>query len=283
MAEVLLFDHIGKTAGSTIRHVLWRVYGHEAVFTSTVVGQHQERIAALTGLLDTERPAVSVIVAHTGYGLHGRLPQRHRYRLFTLLRDPVERTLSNYYFEIQKGRLPASVSLVEWLERDVERAYNVQTAFLGGLAVAVHLDGRVLSRDCFTDDLLARAREALDAHEVVGLAERFDESLLLLGQAFGWPIRQMRYFEANRGRLRARRAGPTAEELEAVRAANRLDAALYDYARARFEAQLRERLPDVDARLDALARANRFYALSAPGLRRQLGRRARRALHTLRS
>jgi hypothetical protein len=281
MAEILLFDHIGKTAGSTIRRVLWQVYGFERSFQSTVIGEHVARYHELCTRLDTEYPSVSAIVAHTGYGLHERLPQRHRYRLFTLLRDPVQRTLSHYYFEIQRGRLSASVPLVEWLEQDLERAYNVQTAFLGGLAIEQHLDGRPLTKDRFTEGLLECAKASLHAYEVVGLTERFDESLLLLGRTFGWPIRKMRHFEANRGKLRTRRSGPTPEELGAVRAANRLDIALYDYAAGLFEAQLRERLPDAAAQRRALEKANRLYALSAPDLRRRLLKRARHAVRSL--
>src|SRR5690606_19640550 len=155
------------------RYILWRIYGYDRVFVSTVVGKHQARIAKLGPLLDAEPPARSVVIAHTGYGLHERLPERHRYRLFTLLRDPVQRTISSYYFEVQKGRLPASVSLPEWLERDLSRACNVQAAYLGGLALQEHLDGRPPTRADFDDALLERAKAALRAHEVVGLTERF--------------------------------------------------------------------------------------------------------------
>lgn len=281
MADVVLFDHIGKTAGSTIHRVLWRVYGRKRVFMSTIVGTHQERIATLRDGLDTPRPSVAAVIAHTGYGLHERLPPQHRYRLFTLLRDPVQRTISNYHFEIQRGRLSASVSLTDWLDQDLSRAYNVQTAFLGGLALQQHLDGRALRKEDFTDDLLERAKAALRAHEVVGLTERFDEGLLLLSDAFGWSSRETCYVRANRGKRRARRASPTPEEIEAVRRANRLDAALYDHGRTLFETQLAARIPDVEDRLRDLRQRNRIYALSVPNLRRRLRRRAGRAARAL--
>jgi hypothetical protein len=279
--RLFVFNHIGKTAGSTMRQVLWHVFDGRRVFMSTVIGTHADRIAELRQRLEMPRPGVDAIIAHTGYGVHERLPQVFHYQLYTMLRDPVERTLSQYYFEIQKERLPASVSLMEFLERDLHRAYNVQTGFLGGLHVREHLDGLSLTKDLFDDALLERAKAALHAHEAVGLTERFDESLLLLGQAFEWPLTKLLYVRKNAGRLRPRRPALTEEEQAAVRAHNRLDLELYAYATELFEAQLRERVPDAETRLRTFRRLNamysRWYPVAHPPAQ-ALARAARRVL-----
>jgi hypothetical protein len=257
--RVFVFNHIGKTAGSTMRQILWHVFDGSRVFMATVIGTHVERMAELRTRLTAPKPDVDAIIAHTGYGVHERLPDGFDYRLYTMLRDPVERTLSQYYFEIQKERLSASVSLLEFLERDLHRAYNVQAGFLGGLHVQEHLDGLELRRDLFDEDLLERAKANLRTHDAIGLTERFDESLLLMGQAFGWPLTQLLYVRKNAGTLRPKRPVLTDEEREAVREHNRLDLALYAYAQELFDEQLRTQVPDAEARLDRFQRLNRMY------------------------
>ena len=269
--RIFVFNHIGKTAGSTMRQVLWHVFDGSRVFMSTVVGTHVDRMEELRERLSLPKPDVDAIIAHTGYGVHERLPQSFDYRLYTMLRKPEERTLSQYYFEIQKGRLPASVSLMEFLETDLGRAYNVQTGFLGGLHVQDHLDGLNLTKELFDEALLERAKASLRAHDSIGLTERFDESLLLLGETFGWPLTQLLYVRKNTGKLRPKRPELTEAEREAVRASNRLDTELYRYAVEHFEQQLREQVPDVEARLRRLQRLNamynRWYSVAHPSIR----------------
>jgi hypothetical protein len=283
--DILIFNHIKKTAGSTLRHVLFDVYGGRRVhslyaYSGAHFATFAEHMAYLTETLAPAEPKVSAIASHAGFGVHERLPQRHRYRLFTMLRDPVQRTISIYHFVIQNGTYPPDTTLDAVLE-DTERVFNTQTADLGGLMVRHTLDGEPLRREDYDDALLERAKANLLAHDLFGLAERFDESLLLAGEVLGWPARKLTYATVNVGKVRRTRPPLTPDEIERIREHNRLDLALYAFAQEHFERRLRERLPDVAARLRAFERANRLYALSAPNLRFRLRQRAGRAARTL--
>lgn len=283
--DILVFNHIKKTAGSTLRHVLFDVYGGRRVhslyaYPGAHFATYAEHMAHLEQALAPEQPKLSAIVSHAGYGFHERLPAQHRYRLFTVLRDPVQRTISIYHFVIQNGTYPADTSLEAVLE-DTERTYNTQTADLGGLMVRATLDGRPLRHEDYDEALLERAKANLLRHDVFGLAERFDESLLLAAAVLEWPRRKLPYATLNVGKVRQKRAPLMPEQIARIRDHNRLDLALYAFAAEHFERLLRERLPDRAERLRAFERANRLYALSAPALRTRMRVRAGRTARAL--
>src|SRR5262245_13055450 len=98
MSEVILFNHIPTTAGSTMKHVLWRAVGGDRVFFSVTIGKHRENVATIVEKLDRPLQAPCAVVAHTGVGLEERLPARHRYSRFTVLREPVQRTISEFFY-----------------------------------------------------------------------------------------------------------------------------------------------------------------------------------------
>jgi hypothetical protein len=192
--DVIVFNHIEKTAGSTMRHVLFRAIGSDHLLFSFTPREHARRIQEIAAELDRPLNTRYAVVAHTGYGMRDRLPGRHDYSEFTILRDPIERTVSRYFYghDIQKrglgGGLASDVSIESFLGENILHSFNNQTAFLGGLWARHHLDGEELRRDQFDRELLEQAKRNLASHEVVGLTERFDETLLLLRDAYSWPM-----------------------------------------------------------------------------------------------
>ena len=285
MAEIFVFNHIKKTAGSTLRHVLYGIYGGRQVhsiyaYPTARIPTYGEHIAYLQKRLSDPQPDLGAIISHAGYGFHERLPDQHRYRLFTVLRDPIQRTISIYHFARQNGSYPQDTPLDVFLQ-DTERAYNTQTADMGGLMLAENVDGQPLQREDYDEALLERAKANLLAHDVFGIAERFDESLLLAADVFGWPQRKLPYVQLNVGTVRKARPPMTSAQLDLIREHNQLDLALYAFATERFERVLQERLPDYPERLRAFDRLQRLYAFSAPRVRARIRAKAVHAAHAL--
>jgi hypothetical protein len=283
VSEVILFNHIPKTAGSTIKHVLWRAVGSDRVLHSLAHGAHRERIAVITAQLDRDLDGPYAVVSHVGCGVERWLPRRHIYPAFTFLRDPEQRVVSRYWHyraaPHRAGDAERLMSLEEWVERKTLHSFNAQTAFLGGLWARHHLEGVPFERSQFDERLLAEAKRNLESHLVVGLTERFDETLLLLRGAFGWPLRKTAYRRANSGPAPRRRASLSAGERAAVLASNELDADLYRFGRELFESRLAARMSDRDRRLRSFRRLNRaygrvFYPMTLPA--RTLARAVRR-------
>jgi hypothetical protein len=173
---------------------------------------------------------VRLIRGHFDLSIGRLLPADTRF--FTLLRDPVERAISHYYHYRRKTADPVHAlamqsTLAEWVSAcGLVEMDNGQTRRLAG----------EMSLPCgqVTPQLLERAKRNLAGRfAVVGLTERFEESLILLHRAFGWPL--YRIDSRNVGSDRPPRAGVNEETLEVIRKHNRFDLELYRFGAALFE------------------------------------------------
>jgi hypothetical protein len=90
-----IFLHIPKTAGSTLSEIVLRQYKPRQV-----IWLRQPRIAdsaaEFANLPDERKRAMRFILGHVGYGLHELTPNRCTY--VTVLREPVDRVVSYYYY-----------------------------------------------------------------------------------------------------------------------------------------------------------------------------------------
>lgn len=251
----LVFVHIPKTAGTALMRVIEREYEGEPIFT--FYGDTAARVELLRSMPLEQRRRLRVVAGHVGFGVGRLLPGRNGYAV--LLRDPVDRIVSHYYYTRSQSRDPMhdrALDGVESLEDYVcSSAFaplvnNGQTRLIGAASVAAGSPADT--------EALAAAKAVLDRSDVVvGLQERFDESLLLFIEAFGWGLPAYR-------RVNVTPQRPSVAELppgtvEVIRERNRLDVALYEYARARLERDLAA-LPDLGERLETLRLAGRYRA-----------------------
>lgn len=108
-----------------------------------------------------------------------------------------------------------------------------------------------------TEDILEMARENLQAHfAVVGLTERYDETLLLLKKAFGW--RNVFYARQNVTARRPRQAELPPTTLDLIAQHNQLDRELYRYAVTLFEESVRQQGPSFAREVERYQAANRL-------------------------
>jgi hypothetical protein len=95
---------------------------------------------------------------------------------------------------------------------------------------------------------------------VVGLTERFDESLILLKRTLGWQQWPF-YVPANVTQKRPQRQHLDTKTTHLIRAANQLDLDLYHFAQAQFEARLQQQDGSFQKELETFQRLNKVYAL----------------------
>ena len=221
--ETVIFLHIGKTAGSTMRQVLKRQFPSSQTITVRARRRpREETLADFARLPEAERLRPRLIMGHTVFGLHEHVPRPCRY--VTMVRDPVRLAISQYRYVL---RTPGhrhhdqaqGMSLEEYVESGLALEMdNSQTRAIAG-------DVGTRYREC-TPEMLETAKRNIAAHFAwVGVTERFDESVVLLERTFGW--RDVRYVSAN---VHRGAAPPTDAELELVRNANPLDLDLYAHA-----------------------------------------------------
>jgi hypothetical protein len=252
MNETVIFLHIGKTAGSTMRQILKRQFPSSQTLTVRARRRpREETLADYARLPEAERLQPRLIMGHTVFGLHEHVPRPSRY--VTMLRDPAKLAISQYRYVL---RTPGhrhhdqaqGMSLREYIESGLALEMdNSQTRAVAG-------DIGTPYRGC-TPEMLETAKRNLAEHFAwVGITERFDESVVLLGRTFGWP--DVRYVSANV----ARGAAPPSEsELELVRRSNHLDQELYDHCYRLLDERIAGEPGFADA-LEEFGQANARYA-----------------------
>lgn len=225
----IIFLHLPKTGGVTLRRTLKWKYAPEMLNFETLTKPAE----SLGEVPLSERRNLRVLTGHLHYGVHDYIPQRCEY--ITLLREPIARVVSYYYYILGHAKhwrhaelVRSGMSLNEFVRTSAERGVeNDQTRMLSGRG-AGELDAGTLGRKA-----LDEAKRNLESFLVVGLTERFDESFILIRRALGWKFPL--YVTANVS-TRPKPASETAVEL--IRERNQLDLELYEFACGLFSAAI---------------------------------------------
>lgn len=242
--DLLAFVHIPKTAGTALNAILDREYFPDETYEVMMRGMSLARpkptilpspaisfskIYRLKSALNRPR-RVRLIRGHFDLSLSKLLPPDTRF--FTLLRDPVERAISHYYHYRRQATDPIHPlalrsTLTEWVSTcGLVEMDNGQTRRLAG--------GINLPCGEVTEQMLERAKSNLARNfAVVGLTERFEESLILLHRAFNWRLNG--FAAHNVGNNRPRRTDVGEDTVKVIKDCNRFDSDLYQFAAARFE------------------------------------------------
>ena len=252
----LVFLHIPKTAGTTLHRIIERQYPAESLYS--IGWTEDESVAALRQMSEAQQTRICMVRGHMAFGVHEYLSGPVTY--FTVLRNPIERVISYYYFvrskpdhylydEISAGEM----TLAEFVERHGHIMLdNAQTRMLSGRWREPAFGG------CTSEHLAMAKRNLREHFAVVGLAERFDETLLLLKRTFGW--RNVFYTRQNLTRNKPPSSSLPTATLALIAEVNQLDAELHHYARALFQALIRRQGPTFPAELAKFQRTNRLIS-----------------------
>lgn len=248
-----LFMHIPKAGGTTLRSIVDAQFGPEKVLTYYNQNSRQ-LLDNLPYVLRDERRSYAALIGHFSFGVHEGLHRPGRY--VTILREPVARGVAAYFENVktypERFAKPdgSLMTLSEVLEEQREHFSNQQVKMIAGTIESAPADEGTLE---------VAERNLRDRFDVVGILERFDESVLLMSKRLQW--RGCVY-----GRLNVRKSNPVveAEAIETLRRINVLDSALYGAALKRHEEAAAGGGPLFDAALvelkAAIARHSAPYA-----------------------
>ncbi|WP_439598345.1 sulfotransferase family 2 domain-containing protein [Falsiroseomonas sp.] len=251
-----VFLHVPKTAGSTLRTVLSRQYGARHVLYFDLGAGDPRPMAEVLGELRARVGPrdIRLFTGHQYLGLHEALREPCLY--FTLLRDPVERALSEYFYAFS---YPHHAQREEILSGALGPMDFLTSRHRRGDDQARQIAGR--SQRPLLEAALANLHHAVAA---VGIAEDFDRSLLLIARRLGWapPVHVARNVTRLAPEQAALRAAAR-RQAESHRGLFAIDQALHDAARARLAADCAAEGPDFEPALAAFRRCQAALAEGA--------------------
>jgi hypothetical protein len=244
---LLIFLHIPKTGGTTMWPILERLYGAEQVMR---VNQEKRRgysiYDAARDFLQEHAYDYSVVGGHfRSFAVHTATDRPCRF--IAVLRHPVKRIISNYFFIKRKPHhwRRQRFEEIDNLEEGVELMQsNHQVRCLADLPKDVEVTEA---------DLETAKRNVAQHFAGIGLTERFDESLILFQQALGWSTP---YYFATKNAAQERPQVPD-DIMQTIRERNALDLALFDWVNQRMDEQIAAQGESFQSALRTLKRANR--------------------------
>lgn len=234
---VVVFVHLPKTGGTTLKWIITEQLGADRVF-DVRRGPIRNRLEELAQMSPQERGRYDAVIGHMPFGV-GRLLERPCLYV-TLLRDPVERVVSDYFFVRRAQDHPLHAKIVSGqLDLAEFAATHVDNMMVRRLddfdllgSESYWVERR---REPASGDMLEQALSNLRDCHVVGLCERLEDSVFLMCRKLGWPLRPVPVLNRTDERPSLDRIDPAV--LETIRGRSVADRALYDAARSRFEAE----------------------------------------------
>lgn len=237
-SPLIVFQHIRKTAGTSIRHAMeGNLRGTRRIFLDAPKQNSDEDIrgwyeSVWSRLRIGERARVAAVASHSANYLL-EVADRPT-RAFTMLRDPIDRVLSRYHFFGREKRW----SLPEYYAASTPGDANPE--FFNGAARSIlepHYDmtqfPATIGPPIDADVWRSRLWTIISKHYVIGLQDRFIESMRLFGREFGWTRLLVPAMRVNATRPLAHELSQ--EELATISAANWLDVELFAHATAAFD------------------------------------------------
>ncbi len=223
--EDIIFLHIPKTAGTTLRSLFFEQYKY-LKSEETYEVRRLDDLNHFWSLNESEATKIKLILGHCRYGVHYKFSRPFKY--VTFLRSPVTRSLSSYFFTrwdknnfYQQMILSEKISATDYLcSGRFPWEENNQTKLIAGV--------ENLSEPC-TEQIYQRAIHNLTENFIhVGIVEAFQESLNELSKKLSW----LDYKSLNLNVTpKAAKSQPISEpEFQKIQDINFYDQKLYEYS-----------------------------------------------------
>ena len=253
-SNMLIFLHIPKTAGSTLHYLFSKRYKRTY---SLFAGSHSdEEVEKLRSISHQKRCEIDLLKGHMPFGLHEYLPRPARY--FTMLRDPVKRVVSQYFYikNNKENPLHDEVMSNNWTVGELIKSEisvglnNGQTRWLTGDLKAVPF-GEIGAQH------LDQAIDNLNNHFIsVGINEMFDQSILVLSGKLSW--HKLPYYV--RMNTNKNKSDVSEEDIEIIKHYNKYDIKLYQHGLQLLQNEI-DSIPEFDRMFRKFQKRNNYYSI----------------------
>ena len=192
--ERYFFVHVQKTAGTALQQRLRTQFPDEAIYPDESDGRPPNAVLVVEDLVERyrlRRDDIRVITGHFPLATTEVLRREFgdEFRTFTVLRDPVERTLSYLRHHRKLSAADRDLPLEAIYEDDFRYHGLIHNHMVKMLALTPEeMIAGVLTRVDFTPEHLERAKAALETVDVVGVQEEFEPFCDALADRFGWDL-----------------------------------------------------------------------------------------------
>lgn len=255
-ASTLFFLHLPKTAGTTLNRILEANFDPEAVLSV----YSREELDHFQKLTTDELKRIRVIQGHMLVIDYKALLHNPELNVFTFLRHPVDRLLSEYFFlknwpnhHLYHFLNRHDVGLEEYVtsrcKELVYRGKNFITRILSGMSFGP-------LENC--QEALFTALDHLNRRFLMfGVMERFNESLLLLKRLAGLESVCYELHNVHVKRPGREQVGP--DLIEVIEEHNQLDMELYSLALEHFDRRIQTLGPGFAQEVQTFAFVNAKY------------------------
>lgn len=256
-----IFLHIPKTGGLTLHDILYRQYSKEETYSCWNIND----IHLIDTLPPVEKEKIRIIKGHIRLEIAQKVPQKMFF--FTLLREPISRTISHYFYLSQfeehsfyKEMKEKNYSLKEVLKGGfIKNMDNCQVRFLSG--------EHDVPYGAINEMHYKKAIENLDnLFHTFGLVEYYDESILLFQDAFHWktPLYASRNISYAKGKSED-------HPIDLLEKYNKYDLMLYTYAKEKFLKEVNKKGIEFQERVKRFRKLNKWFAKIAIVRRKLFG------------
>jgi hypothetical protein len=238
---ILIFSHIPKTGGLTMRKIIDQHFAPHQIYKYPA--HHEARTLSLVP--PSKISHIRCVYGHCRFGVHRHFDRPFQY--ITMLRDPLKRIISSYYFirSSPSNKLHEKVkkmSLEEYVFSRDSRInlplHNHQTRFISGK----------------NDPDIKLAMENIRKHYVfIGITEMYPESVFMLNRLMGWKHKP--YSKENITKNKPKKIPLSDRAIKHIKEQNALDYQIYEYCKEQLVNQIKH-LPD-----PAKERLERFVKL----------------------
>jgi Sulfotransferase family len=267
---VPLFLHIPKTAGTTLKHIIFNQHASDQEYKAEggwlvsgiyyhPAGLHKVSRVSVSAKVKRAlaRDDLRAVTGHFSFGIHRFLKKPCVY--LTILRHPVDRILSLYYHikkyegtALHEKIVSRRLGVEEFvLNLSCREADNDQTRRIAGLEPEFG--------HCSKATLRKAEHNLRRYFSVAGVTELFDETLLLMKRTLGWAHEPL-YLPALVNKGKPARASLPEETIAAIMERNKLDLKLYEFARELLLERISSQDESFQDELDRLRILNREYA-----------------------
>lgn len=252
--DLFIHLHIPKTGGTTLRDIIQRQYRSEKIL---MIPKLEESENILKEVSTSQINQLKLIQGHLKYGIHNHFHRRAKY--FAIIRDPINRVLSTYYYVLSQKNNPQNLStsnnqmtIYDFVQSGVNPfLINGQTQLISGKTG--NIDNPIIE----SEELFSLAKENIENDFLfLGITEMFDETILILKNMLGW---HMPYYSiANRTKKKPNYDAVNPTIISFIKEHNQLDIKLYNITKTSLLNRIAEENNIFQNRINKFKKINRL-------------------------